>query len=110
MMAGRGIYPARTTIMRGIGRSVPEFENRGNRFVRRVGAPGGSLPIFEMRAAPDSNVCDGTLAPPLPDTASPKTEQGCPTDAERGKTEVEPWNWRHLVRRSAFDVRYIRHD
>jgi hypothetical protein len=67
------------------------------------------LLIFEMRrAAPDSNVCDGTLAPPLPDTSNPKTEQGCPTDDGRGETEVQPWNRRLLVRRSAFDVRHIR--
>ena len=62
------------------------------------------------RAAPDSNVCGGTLAPPLPDTANPKTEQGCPTDDDHGETEVEPWNRRFLVRRGAFDVRHIRHD
>ncbi len=69
------------------------------------------LPIFEMRsAAPDSNVCDGTLGPPIPDTANPKTGQGCPTGGDRGETEVEPWNWRLLVRRSAFDVRHVRHE
>ena len=97
-----------------------ECEKRGNRFTRRAGGSwradetnvkikgrwlGASaqsddyadksrhkpLPIFEMRrAAPDSNVCDGTLAPPLPDTANPKTEQGCPTDDDHGETEVEP--------------------
>ncbi|MGH6796747.1 MAG: hypothetical protein ACREDH_16490 [Methylocella sp.] len=32
MMAGRGIYLARMTIMRGIEGSVPEFEMRGNPF------------------------------------------------------------------------------
>jgi Helix-turn-helix domain of resolvase len=35
MMPRRGIYLAPTTIMRGTGRSVPEFEKRGNRFARR---------------------------------------------------------------------------
>jgi hypothetical protein len=37
MMPRRGIYLAPTTIMRGTGRSVPEFEKRGNRFARRAG-------------------------------------------------------------------------
>jgi transposase-like protein len=37
MIARRGIYLAPTTIMRGIGRSAPEFEKRGNRFARRAG-------------------------------------------------------------------------